>query len=77
MTVEPSPAGPLEPEEQARLPSPPVVPLPRAVQMLRFNQRQIEFVFRARRQLGEVFRMRTATMIPARGGRVVLRSRLR
>ena len=26
--------------------------------MLRFNQRQIEFVFRARRELGEVFRMR-------------------
>ena len=25
--------------------------------MLRFNQRQIEFVFRARRELGEVFRM--------------------
>jgi hypothetical protein len=28
------------------------------VQVLRFNQRQIEFVFRARRELGEVFRMR-------------------
>jgi cytochrome P450 family 135 len=60
MTVEPSPAGPLEQEEQARFPRPPVVTLPRAVQMLRFNQRQIEFVFGARRQLGEVFRMRTA-----------------
>ncbi|MGO8905534.1 MAG: cytochrome P450 [Solirubrobacteraceae bacterium] len=34
---------------------PPSVPLPRPVQMLRFSRRQIEFVFRARRQLGEVF----------------------
>ncbi len=55
----PSPAGPLESEE-AGLPRPPVVPLPRTVQMVRFNQRQIEFVFRARRLYGEVFRMRTA-----------------
>jgi cytochrome P450 len=30
----------------------------RLLQTLRFNQRQIEFVFRARRELGEVFRMR-------------------
>ncbi len=28
--------------------------------MLRFNQRQIEYVFGARRRLGDVFRMRTA-----------------
>ena len=62
-----SPAGPLEPEEAARLPKPPLVPQPRAVQMLRFNQRQIEFVFRARRLYGEVFRMRT--MLP--GGPVI------
>ena len=54
----PSPAGPLEPQEAAGLPTPPVIPLPRLVQVLRFNQRQIEFVFRARRELGEVFRMR-------------------
>src|SRR3954464_8328151 len=54
----PSPAGPLTPEEAAELPGPPTIPLPRAVQVLRFNQRQIEFVFRARRELGEVFRMR-------------------
>jgi cytochrome P450 len=54
----PSPAGPIEAEEAARLPGPPTVSLPRAVQVLRFNQRQIEFVFRARRELGEVFRMR-------------------
>jgi cytochrome P450 len=54
----PSPAGPLEPAEAAELPIPPVIPLPRLIQVLRFNQRQIEFVFRARRELGEVFRMR-------------------
>jgi cytochrome P450 len=54
----PSPAGPLEPEEAARLPLPPMVALPLALQVLRFNQRQIEFVFGARRRLGEVFRMR-------------------
>ncbi len=35
-----------------------MIPLPRTLQVLRFNQRQIEFVFRARRELGEVFRMR-------------------
>jgi len=56
----PSPAGPLEAGDAAGRPAPPAIPLPRPVQMLRFNQRQIEFVFRARRQLGEVFRMRTA-----------------
>jgi cytochrome P450 len=54
----PSPAGPIEPEEAARFPGPPAIPLPRTLQVLRFNQRQIEFVFRARRELGEVFRMR-------------------
>jgi len=52
-----SPAGPAEPGDLARLPGPPPVPLPRALQVLRFNQRQIEFVFHARRKLGEVFRM--------------------
>src|SRR5947209_19117269 len=54
----PSPAGPIEPGEAAGLPLPPSVPLPRALQVIRFSQRQIEFVFRARRELGEVFRMR-------------------
>ena len=56
----PSPAGPLEPGEDAGLPGPPLVQLSRASQVLRFNQRQIEFVFGARRRLGEVFRMRSA-----------------
>jgi cytochrome P450 len=53
-----SPAGPIEPAEAASLPAPPLIGLPRLLQTLRFNQRQIEFVFRARRELGEVFRMR-------------------
>lgn len=53
-----SPAGPVEPAEAGALPSPPTIPLPRALQVLRFNQRQIEFVFRARRELGETFRIR-------------------
>jgi cytochrome P450 family 135 len=52
-------AGPIEAEELAALPRPPVVPLPPLLQLLRFNQRQIEFVFGARRRLGEVFSMRT------------------
>jgi cytochrome P450 len=54
----PSPAGPASPEDVASLGPPPTVPLPKSVQVLRFNQRQIEFVFRARRELGEVFRIR-------------------
>jgi cytochrome P450 len=55
----PTGAGPLDAEEAAQLPRPPVIPLPPLAQLLRFNQRQIEFVFRARRELGEVFQMRT------------------
>src|SRR3954467_8761165 len=51
----PSPAGPISEEQAAALPRPPMVPLPRNLQILRFNQRQIEFVFKARRKLGEVF----------------------
>src|SRR4051794_23293885 len=54
----PSPAGPVDADDAAQLPVPPSVQLPRAVQVLRFNQRQIEFVFKGRRELGEVFRMR-------------------
>ena len=53
----PSPAGPIESGEASGLPQPPKLPLPRPLQTLRFNQRQIEFVFRARRELGETFRM--------------------
>jgi cytochrome P450 len=50
-------AGPVSSEEAGRLPPPPTVPLPRPAQMLRLNQRQIEFMFKARRKLGEVFRV--------------------
>jgi len=53
-----SPAGPIDPSEAATLPEPPAIQLPRFLQVLRFNQRQIELVFKARRELGEVFRMR-------------------
>jgi cytochrome P450 len=53
----PSAAGPAGPEDAGR-PEPPSVPLPRALQILRINMRQIEFVFRWRRELGEVFRTR-------------------
>jgi cytochrome P450 len=53
-----SPAGPLSPGD-ARPPAlPPLIQLPRALQTLRFSVRQIEFVFAARRQLGETFRVR-------------------
>jgi len=62
-----SPAGPIDGAEAARLPAPPAIEQPRLLQTLRFNQRQIEFVFRARRELGEVFQMRG--MIP--GGPVI------
>src|SRR6266513_1756601 len=54
----PSPAGPVEPPDAEQLAGPPVIALPRALQVLRFNQRQIAFVFRARRELGEIFRTR-------------------
>ncbi len=57
----PSPAGPIAAAELSGLRAPPEIPLPRLIQSLRFNQRQIEFVFRARRELGEVFRMHGAT----------------
>jgi cytochrome P450 len=57
----PSPAGPIESAELADLATPPRIPLPRLAQSLRFNQRQIEFVFRARRELGETFYMHGAT----------------
>jgi len=50
----PSPAGPAEPQDMG-LPLPPRVPLPRGVQILHMNARQIEFMFRWRRRLGDVF----------------------
>lgn len=52
-----SPAGPAPADGRPeRLP--PGFRLPRALQTLRFSMRQIEFVFRARRELGEVFRFK-------------------
>jgi cytochrome P450 len=57
-TAPESPAGPISEDELAAFDSPPLIPLPRALQVLRFNQRQIEFVFKARRHYGDVFRMR-------------------
>jgi cytochrome P450 len=55
--AQPSLAGPA-PDSQTRDRLPPAFALPRIAQTLRFNVRQIEFVFRARRELGEVFRFR-------------------
>jgi cytochrome P450 len=49
------PAGPA-PEDGLPDRLPPGLGLPRAMQTLRFSVRQIELVFRARRELGEVFR---------------------
>ncbi|HEY5261078.1 MAG TPA: cytochrome P450 [Solirubrobacteraceae bacterium] len=53
----PSPAGPLDPHDTPPA-APPVVPLSRTLQVLRISERQIEFMFRWRRELGEVFRVR-------------------
>jgi cytochrome P450 len=61
----PSPAGPAEAGDALRLP--PAIGLPRPLQVLRFTQRQIEFVFRARRELGEIFQMQAGIA----GGTVV------
>jgi cytochrome P450 len=54
----PSPAGPIDAAALRELAAAPNIDQPRLVQSLRFNQRQIEFFFRARREHGEVFRMR-------------------
>jgi cytochrome P450 len=51
-----SPAGPAGAEEAIN--RPPAIATLRALQVLRFSRRQVEFVFRARRELGEVFQMR-------------------
>jgi cytochrome P450 len=63
----PSPAGPAR-DGIAHLASPPEIPLSPTRQTLRFSVRQIEFVFGARRRLGEVFRMRTRVV---EGGTVI------
>jgi cytochrome P450 len=51
----PSPSGPAEAGASPHYP--PAVALAPRLQSLRFTQRQIEFVFRARRELGEIFLM--------------------
>src|SRR3954447_7415541 len=51
----PSPAGPASGDELS-LPAPPMVRHSRALVTLRLNVRQLGFVFRARRELGETFR---------------------
>jgi cytochrome P450 len=55
----PSSAGPA-PDDGAPVRMPPSLDMPRALQVLHFSIRQIEFVFRARRELGEVFRFNGA-----------------
>ena len=52
-------AGPIAAEEAATLPRPPLVRMHPLKQLLSFNQRQIQFVFGARRRLGDVFALRT------------------
>jgi cytochrome P450 len=52
-------AGPIDASEADGLPRPPLVGIPPLLQLLRFNQRQIQFVFRAKRELGDVFALRT------------------
>jgi cytochrome P450 family 135 len=52
-----SPAGPVDDGDRS-VSVPPTLRLSRLAQTLRFNVRQIEFVFRARRELGELFRLR-------------------
>jgi cytochrome P450 len=54
-----STAGPIGADEAESLPRPPLVQMRPLAQLLRFNQRQIQFVFGARRRLGDVFALRT------------------
>ncbi len=55
-SVAPSPAGPADVADTLK--APPTIELSRALQVLRFSQRQIELVFRARREHGDVFSMK-------------------
>ncbi|HEY2715851.1 MAG TPA: cytochrome P450 [Solirubrobacterales bacterium] len=54
----PSPAGPIDAATLATLAAPPSVEMHPLLQSMRFSQRQIEYVFWARRTYGEVVRMR-------------------
>jgi len=60
-----SPAGPAGADEAVV--EPPAIAMPGWLQTVRFSQRQIQFVFGARRELGEVFGMRAGI----RGGAFV------
>lgn len=53
----PSPAGPAQEAHQLRYP--PSIALAPRLQRLRFTRRQIQFVFRARREVGEIFQMQS------------------
>lgn len=53
-----SQAGPINQSELASLKEVPMFAMPRALQVLRFGQRQSEFMLRGRREFGEVFRFR-------------------
>jgi cytochrome P450 len=52
-------SGPISPEQAALLAHPPSLEMHWLLALLRFNQRHIQFVFRARRELGEVFALDT------------------
>ena len=56
--VSASPAGPIDAQVLHGLEPPPAVGLPAAAQVLWFNLRQADFVFRNRRRLGEVWSAR-------------------
>ncbi len=58
-TAPPSEAGPIDQDGFAPL-MPPAVQMPRALQSLRLSMRQKDFVFKARRELGETFRFHGA-----------------
>jgi cytochrome P450 len=62
-----SPAGPVDEAELATLRRAPTVEGARLLQILHFNQRQLQFVFRARRLHGDVFHWRG----PLQGNQVV------
>jgi cytochrome P450 len=51
----PSPSGPIDEAELARLPAPPATRYPRVVTVLWFGQRQASYVFRHRSRLGDVW----------------------
>jgi len=54
-SARPSPAGPIEPADLARLPRPPAIGLPAPLQVLWFNLRQADYVFHFRKKLGDVW----------------------